>query len=315
MKHENLNYLIVGSFVLVMLIGFLAVAILITGRSGETDSYIAYYDNIAGIKFGTAVSYEGFQIGQVDDVVPLQDGGTTRYRLTLAIRSGWKIPHDSVAKIVSSGLLSAVAIDIKEGGSTIALRPGDEIPGEEGGNIFAAVGDTAGDLSLLISDVRAAVRSITDKADNQVPGILAEIQTLVAKLNSSADTLNQFANESNQRNVTGFLQNMNSASADFVRASANITKLTDDVGLTLSQVRGLVAESNALLDRNKDEVETALQNLSAALQVVAEHINAVAYNMESTSRNMNEFSRQIRENPGLLLGSRPPPDRAAQPAR
>jgi phospholipid/cholesterol/gamma-HCH transport system substrate-binding protein len=33
-------------------------------------------------------------------------------------------------------------------------------------------------------------------------------------------------------------------------------------------------------------------------------------NLEGAARNMFEFSRQIRQNPGLLLGGKPPTDEA-----
>ncbi|MGD8743061.1 MAG: MlaD family protein, partial [Granulosicoccaceae bacterium] len=89
MKHENINYLVVGSFVLAVLVAFIVVLGLITGRDGDTENYHAYYNSVAGLKYGTIVSYEGYQLGQVENVEPVQDKGKTRYKVTFSVQSGW----------------------------------------------------------------------------------------------------------------------------------------------------------------------------------------------------------------------------------
>ena len=67
--------------------------------------------------------------------------------MTFSVQEGWKIPDDSVAYIVSSGLLAAVAIDIQEGRSSTPLRPGAEIQGSQEVDLFASV-------SSVLSSVR-----------------------------------------------------------------------------------------------------------------------------------------------------------------
>ena len=114
MKRENVNYLAVGVFVLTMLILFMVVLYRITGRGGPMDSYFVFLDNVAGLNQGTPVYYEGFKVGQVEDITPDRSTGQTRYRLEISLPSGWQIPADSVARAVSSGLLSAVTIDIQD---------------------------------------------------------------------------------------------------------------------------------------------------------------------------------------------------------
>lgn len=57
MKRDNVNYLLVGAFVAVMLVlGFILLTA-VTGRSGPTDEYRVFYDNVSGLKFGTGVYY------------------------------------------------------------------------------------------------------------------------------------------------------------------------------------------------------------------------------------------------------------------
>ena len=71
MKRENINYLAVGLFVIVIMSAFFVVVYKITGRTGPTDHYFVTYDNVTGIKYGTPVSYEGYQVGQVELIEPV----------------------------------------------------------------------------------------------------------------------------------------------------------------------------------------------------------------------------------------------------
>jgi len=143
MKNNKLNYLVVGSFVIVIVVGLIVTVANLSGRTGATDGYHAIYENVTGIEFGTQVLYEGFPIGQVESVAPFEDSGRIKFRVEMSVREGWKIPTDSVAKVVSSGLLSAVTIGIDAGDKVDALQPGSRIPSEEAADVLTAMSDLA----------------------------------------------------------------------------------------------------------------------------------------------------------------------------
>ena len=65
MRRDNVNYLWVGSFVLVMAAVLLYALYRLTGQSGQGDVYYTRFPNVAGIKTGTVVTYEGFEVGNV----------------------------------------------------------------------------------------------------------------------------------------------------------------------------------------------------------------------------------------------------------
>ncbi len=80
MKRDYLNYLLVGTFVAVMIVAFVLLLFALTGRSGPTDHYTVFYDNVSGLKFGTGVFYEGYQVGQIEDLSPEPTDTGMRYR-------------------------------------------------------------------------------------------------------------------------------------------------------------------------------------------------------------------------------------------
>jgi len=296
MKHENMNYLVVGSFVLIVIVALVISLTLITGRGGETKSYHVFYNSVAGLKYGTLVSYEGYQLGQVESVDPVQHEGRTRYKVTFAIREDWKVPQDSVAQIISSGLLGGISININEGVSEVALQPGDSLQGQEGADLFAAVGGAAGDIKLLIGDVRKFVGTLNKEA-----GLLDDAKILMERLNNSAANIESILSEGNAKSINQTINNLSS--------------LAQRLDKTISEVDQTILSAGSLVDENREDLKRSIRLMSASLETVSQHIDTITYNLEGTSRNMNEFSRQIRENPGLLLGSTPPKDKAAAGAK
>ena len=116
------------------------------------------------IKYGTIVFYEGFQIGQVTKVEPQQQGQQISFKVDMEVKRGWKIPEDSIARSMVSGLLAAVAIDIRAGHSAALLKPGAQIKGQEAGNFFSTLADIGaqfGDLST--NSIRPLLENLTGR--------------------------------------------------------------------------------------------------------------------------------------------------------
>lgn len=322
MKRENINYFVVGLFVLTLLTAFLFVIYKITGRAGPTDHYRVTYQNVAGIKFGTPVLYEGFQVGQVELIKPVRENGLTHYQVTFSVIKDWKIPRDSIASIDKSGLLSAISINIEEGSSQSALNPGDLIQGRGASDIFATVNEVAADLrdlsndgirplidnlnnhidniagelsGLITEDVRPMVKNINQKLDKNV---LVELEKLLNQLNEGADRLLVLLNDDNQENIALFLSNINSA-------SGSLNDLLLSIDETRAEMDNVLNSIDTLVDDNKENIYKSISDMQKSLNIVAKHVDTILYHMEGSSRNIHELSRQLRENPGLILNSSP----------
>jgi phospholipid/cholesterol/gamma-HCH transport system substrate-binding protein len=300
MKHENVNYLVVGTFVLSVLVGLLVVLALIAGRTGATDDYHTVYDNVTGLDVGTAVSYEGFAIGQVEDISPIHVDGRTRYRVNFGVirqadGTPWPIPDDSTARIVSAGLLSAVTIDIKEGKSNSYYAPGAEIAGGAQPDLFLALADAADSIDTLatntlqplINDIGASLRTVASQAELKVPQILQDLESITGRLDDSAAQLNNLLNADNRERVEAIFRHLNES---------------------LSRMDDLLNESSGMVADNKPKISQAVEELRQSVHTMSQYVGEITLNLESASRNMDEMSRQLRENPSLIIRSKPPQD-------
>lgn len=313
MKNERINYLAVGGFVLAMFGLLLIVLYKLTGARGGTDTYYAFFDNISGLNRSAPVNYQGYPMGHIAAIEPVQKNGKTSYRLTLELQQGWKMPQDSVARITAFSLLSEFVVDIRQGNSDKYLQAGDTLQGLQGGDFFSALNGVASDVSdltahgvkPLLDNLNHHVDTLGSKLEASVPVLLKDLQSLLTKLDYNADALKQILSKDNQQHVSSLLKNADAA-------SDNLLQLSGDVNKTRAQLDRLLSDSGALLKDTGPELRASVTQLRAALDLVAENIDAIMHNAGGTSRNMYELSRQLRQNPSLLLGTTPPRDTGSE---
>ena len=307
MRNNKLNYVIVGSFVLAMVFGLIFSIAMLTGRAGATDSYYAMYKNVTGVKFGAQVLYEGYPIGQVEEVTPVSDGAAMTFRVDFTVKKGWGIPKDSIAKIAAPGLLSAITLSIKAGKSEEPLDTGSEVIGQEAANVFNVVSSVADqvsslaeqDIRPLLKNINPLLKSLTKASDN-FGYLLEDVSTNVPKIAGDIEVItsgmSNFLTEEKRTQIEGLISKMDSAATNFTDLSGNLDSSIKDL--------------NSVVKSNKNNIGESIVDVRYVTDSLARHIDALTQNMEATSRNMYEFSRQIRQNPGLLLGGTPPRDEA-----
>ena len=226
----------------------------------------------------------------------------TRYRLELGLKAGWKIPTDSVARIISPGLLSDDLIDITEGDSPTIIASNGLIEGQDSINMMATLSSVAYDIKdlsdnsikPLVSNLSSNVDAIGNDLKTTIPAVTDSINHLLASLNSSAEQLAIILNEKNQRHLANVFEN-----ADNI--SQNLAILANSFNDARAQLDLFLKNSNQLVSDNSNDLRQSVIDLRSALTTISDNINAIVYNIDNTSRNLNEFSRQLRDNPGVIL--------------
>ncbi|MEX2480710.1 MAG: MlaD family protein [Gammaproteobacteria bacterium] len=327
MKRDTVNYIMVGGFVVVMAVAFVILLFAVTGRSGPTDPYVVYYQNVSGLKFGTGVYYEGYRVGQIERIEPEVRPEGVRYRVDLSVASGWRIPADSVASVRSSGLISAVSIQINEGQSKEILAPGTTIKGRGQADMFAVLNQAADDFRQLSQDGALPVlqnvnERVTQLAEEMVRfrredlspfvkmmherldrDVISEAHQLLRHLDESAVGLRAMVDSGNQDKVRAFLLHMDDV-------AVNLNGLIDRIEDTRQQMNGVLAGIGGLVDENRTKIrqtvdasEVSMAELEIALKTVNQHLGTILLDVEGGARHMNEFARSIRDNPSRIIRS------------
>ena len=297
----------------------------VTGRTGPSDEYHVFYKNVGGLKFGTGVYYEGYRVGQVEKIEPEQTPSGVRYRLRLSITRDWKIPDDSIAKVISTGLIAAPQIGIQQGTSQAYLKPGDEITGLEQQNMFAALNDAAGEfhhlsrngVMPLLDNLNQRVTEISthiiefreqqlsplvQNLDRQLnEQVLAEAAEMMEKLNDSASQLQQVLGPKNRGKFENFLVHIDDV-------AINLNALISRIEQTRQQMNGVLSSLDQLTSGNKERIAETIDNANSSVEEARKmmrsintHLDSILYHAEGSTRHLHEFSKAIRENPTRLI--------------
>lgn len=119
----------VGIFVLIGMAALLFLALRVGNLASvdlsQTYTVSAQFDDIGGLKVRAPIKSAGVVVGRVDAI----SFDTTSYRaeVTLSIASRYEFPRDTIASVLTSGLLGEQYVGLDPGGDFEMLESGDTL--------------------------------------------------------------------------------------------------------------------------------------------------------------------------------------------
>lgn len=246
------NHILIGSFVLVAVLGFFAFVIWLTRL--EIDREFAYYriyfsESVSGLSIGGDVRYNGIPVGRVTaiEIDPMRPSDV---RVTVEVARETVVHSDTVATLELQGITGVSFVQLS-GGSAGAplLQPGPdgeppEIASERSAfkEIFAGAPEMINRISLLVGELtklvdddnRAAIadilrngQTLSDRLAKRTP----EIERLIVDMQKTASDLSRTA-----ARVDGLL--------------ARTDQVLESVDATLSVARGTLTTADGILDQD-----------------------------------------------------------------
>lgn len=306
MTSFRINLALVGGLVLAAILSLIVALALLAGRTGATDAYYTVYGNVSGLKFGSQVLFEGYPVGQVESIEPLQEAARTTFRIGLSITQGWKIPDDSLARPVAPGVLAAQIISIAAGKSQTPLKPGDMITPASSLDLMSSISSAAGNLDQITD---TGLLPLLENLNRQVT-LLGEM--LDQDLRPMARDLRKVAAIGAER-LPRIAQQTEDATASLAAASRRIDqflspervgavdRLIGNVDRTTESLRSASGELDTLIRAGGDDLLVGLQDFSYVMNTLGRYAEPVGQNLDLATRDARDFSRLIRQNPGVLL--------------
>ena len=195
---------------------------------GRNTVYYAAYDQIAGVQAASPVQMQGVKIGTVTGIT-LDPRRSDKVILQLTIKRQYLIPEDSEAKIISSSLMGAKAIEIIYGASSAYLEAGDTLRSGRD-------------------------RDLMDMAGSELDFFKQKFSRIADDLSRTLDNVNLLLEE-NATNISGTLGNLNSVSGDVAElletekehlhsAVQNLSAFADMLGENAPRVDSIVGSLN-----------------------------------------------------------------------
>jgi phospholipid/cholesterol/gamma-HCH transport system substrate-binding protein len=274
------NYVAVGAFVLISVIG-LVIALLWLAGAQYREEYSYYrtyfYGPVTGLGKGTTVRYNGIEVGRVSQL-DFDPSDPKRVIVTMQVSPSVPIHNDSLASIASEGLTGGSYVEIDGGSKSAPIL----VPGPEG-------------EMPVIRSKPSTLQQIEQSAPE-----------LMAKLNHAADQLNNILSDENRKALTGTLNHLDNLTAvldkrgpDIDRALRNIATASDalngDLG-DLHQVLGHADQAVVKFDRVATDLDTQVN--SAQLAQFVTQSRALVQSLTALSNKLE------REPTGLIFGDR-----------
>ncbi len=277
------NYVAVGAFVLVCLLG-LVVALLWLAGAQYTEEF-AYYrtyfsGSVTGLGDGTLVRYNGIQVGRVSKL-QFDPNDPKRVIVTLQITPSLQIHSDSLASIASEGLTGGSYVEI-DGGSR--------------------------DAPVLQHTMFGEYPEIRSK-----PSTLQELEQsapqLLAKINGVADRLNNVLSDQNRQNFAETLANLRDVSGDLARRSGdidrtlkNLSSASTGINTDLSDLHMVLAnagQTEQKLDRLSDDVDHLSGDVDTAVK--GAKLDQLVNQTRELVRSLTHLSDELEHEPTRLI--------------
>lgn len=254
MTSTKLNLTLVGSFVIAAIVSLVIALSILAGRTGATDSYYTVYDSVAGLKFGSKVLFQGYPVGQVDDVVPFEEAGHTRFRIELSVSKGWKIPQDSIARAEAAGILAPQTIFIVAGLSDKLLEPGAMIAPAPGSGLMSSMRDMAQNANILMATAIQELPMILKQAGKTVADMdrfVNNADHAVDSLGHSAQNLEKFVQTGGPELLTT-LRELRMTTESFSRHSESFSQNMETTSSNLQEFSRQIRQNPGLLLRDSE---------------------------------------------------------------
>ena len=266
------NYVAVGVFVLACVLGVVVALLWLAGTqySQEFEYYQTNFRGpVTGLAKGTSVLYNGIGVGRVDDL-QFDPNDPQNVIVILQVRPGLNLRTDSVASIESQGLTGGANVEITGGKATSPLL----VP-------------QPGQRYAIIQSKTSTFQQLEETASQ-----------LIAKLNVSANRINDLLSDQNRKNFAEILANLNTTTAALAKGSG-------DINATLKNLSTASARLGPVLD-DADEDLAKLAKLSGDADTffkspALSDISDLTADMKKLVASLTRLSDELGRSPTKLL--------------
>lgn len=288
------SYLMVGTFVLVLIAGLFGFAAWLAKASfdeGEDVYHIYFTGSVTGLQPGSPVSYRGLPVGVVTDI-RIDPENVERVRVTVDVAEGTPIKTDAIASLemqgitgtsfvqITGGTAQAPALDeVADGVPVIPSRPSSlaEVV-EAAPRVLENLILLSERLSLFLSDENSAAVAAT----------LSNVETVTGALAATTEGLPETIAEARQT-----LVGINALTVTLQQAAGTLAARADD---TLATVDRTAARADEELERTAAEI----RELTTALRATADQATAMIEEnrepvLDFTAGSLYDFNLLITE--------------------
>jgi phospholipid/cholesterol/gamma-HCH transport system substrate-binding protein len=274
-------------------------------------TFYAVYDQIDGLVTSNPVVVNGFHLGQVQTTSLLQ-GTQAKVLVSFTVNhNDFKIPINSVAKIVSMDLLGSKAIEIVMGDALIYYNEGDTLLSEVQASLteevnrqVAPLKNKAENLISSVDSVLTIVQTLLNKeAISNIEKSFESISRTIGSLENTAHKIDTMVMQEKGK-ISTIIANVESISTNFRENNQKLSKIISNFeSISDSIVRANIASTINNADRSLAQTNEILEkiNRGEGSMGMLIHNDTLYKNLERASLDLDKLLKDIRLNPQRYL--------------
>src|ERR1051326_2293761 len=224
--------------------------------------YYVVYPEVAGLTESNPVEMNGLKVGKVKDIQLYDTSGRIIVAIAITDKK-LQIPKSSVAKIISSDLLGAKAVQI--------IKSNEKKMTNDGDTLFGIV------ESSLQESVNATIKPLKDKAEKLIGAIDSIITTIQTVMDKNA-----------RENLNKSFDNIRHALETFDKTSMRIDTLFASERYRISSIFSKVESISTNIANNNDNISKAIKNFSSISDTIAK--SNISKTLANANSALNQFS-------------------------
>lgn len=254
--------------------------------------FYAKYENIGGLKVGSSVFVNGYQVGMVSNI-DLLANENQQLLVTISIEKDFDIPKNSILKIVNQDLMGTKSVNLILGDAASFAEDEDTLISGMEGSLQEEVSAQILPLKIkteeLISSIDSVMTIITtilDKdARENLSNSLQSLDQTFLLMNQSMIKVNQIVDQNDER-ISSIVKNLEANNDEITNILKNFSNISDDI-----------AQSN---------IKNLLTSLSAASKKINDSEGSLGMlindkdlylNLEKSSKELEALIKDIKANP------------------
>lgn len=286
----------------------IAITVLILGYSflrgndvfSSTNKFYAIYNSVDGLSVSKPVLVNGFPIGHISKMELDQDGRTT---VEFKIEDKYKVPVNTLARLVSTDLLGSKAVVFELGDSKQFAESKDTLQADIQGSLAESLQPIQTKAENLMTKLDSSLASI-NKILN--PNFQRNVDRSFTSIANSLQTLEGTTKKIDQL-VGSQSTHINSVMTNAVDASGNLKESTAhliSISNNFEKVSNDIANSN--IKQTLDNANKAMADLQATISKFNSSKGSMGLllnddqlyrNLQESSNNLNALFIDLKANP------------------
>ncbi|RPH32802.1 MAG: MCE family protein [Bacteroidales bacterium] len=267
--------------------------------------YYAVFDQVDGLENTNPVLINGFKVGLVKSI-KFEEGNTGRFLVTLLVGKKYPIPENTVAKMISAGLLGGKAIKLEVVKGDKYISPGDTLPAQIETGLIDQLG-------YQIAPIKQRAEALMKEMENTLKvmsevfneGNRAQLNQSFVNLNKALYSINQTAAEldttlSPNGTLRKIFVNFESISANIKNNNKDITKIVKNfssISDTIAKIK--IASTMLQVDSAMHQFNSVMTKINSGKGTIGSliHNDTLYHNLDNASRSLDLLLKDIKENP------------------